>query len=69
MTNHLKAPLFIENIEKVQYSACFIIAGAFKGTSRERFYQKLVLDSLKERRWFRKLGFFYKIVKYFHLNT
>ena len=27
---------FIEKIERVQYNACLVIAGAFKGTSRER---------------------------------
>ena len=38
---------FIEKIERVQYNACLVITGAFKGTSRELLYQKLVLESLK----------------------
>ena len=54
---------FMEKIERVQYNVCFVITGAFKGTSRERLYQKLGLESLKDRRWHRKLCCFYKIVK------
>ena len=54
---------FIKKIERVQYSACLGITGAFKGTSRERLYQELGLESLKDRRWHRKLCFLYKIVK------
>ena len=54
---------FMEKIERVQYNVCFVITGAFKGTSRERLYQKLGLESLKGRRCHRKLCFFYKIVK------
>ena len=55
---------FIEKIERVQYNASLVITGAFKGTSRERLYQELGLESLKDRRWRRKMCcFFYKIVK------
>ena len=32
-------------------------------TSRERLYRELGLESLNDRCWFRKLTFFYKIVK------
>ena len=42
---------FIEKIERVEYSACLVITGAFKGTSRERLYEELGLESLKDRRW------------------
>ena len=54
---------FIEKIERVQYNACLVITGAFKGTSRERLYQELGLESLKDRRWHWKLCLFHKIVK------
>ena len=54
---------FIEKIERVEYNVCLVITGAFKGTSRERLYQQLGLQSLKNRKWHRKLCFFYKIVK------
>ena len=47
----------------VQCSAALIITGVKKGTSWERLYQELCLESLSDRRWYRKLVFFYKIVK------
>ena len=37
------------------------ITGAIRGTSRGKIYQELGLESLKSRRWFRKLCHFYKI--------
>ena len=46
---------FIEKIEQVQHNACLVITGAFKGTSRECFYKELGLESLKDRKWHRKL--------------
>ena len=54
---------FIEKNRTGQYNACLVITGAFEGTSREPLYQELGLESLKDRRWHRKLCFFYKIVK------
>ena len=53
---------FENKIEKVQYSACIAITGAIQGSSKERLYDELSLYSLKERRWYNKLIFFYKIV-------
>ena len=47
----------------MRYNTCLVNTGAFKGTSGERPYQELGLESLKDRRWHRKLCFFYKIVK------
>ena len=47
-------------IEMVQYNAALIITGAFKGTSRDKIYQELGLESLADRRWTRKLFFFTK---------
>ena len=40
---------FIEKIERVVYNDCLVITGAFEGTSRERLYQELGLDSFKDR--------------------
>ena len=54
---------FIEKIKQVQCNACLIITDAFKGNLRERVYQELQLESLKDRRWYRKSFFVYKIVK------
>ena len=49
-------------LEKVQYSAALIITAAIKGTSRERLYKELGLESLSDRRWYRKLVFLCKVL-------
>ena len=36
---------------------------AIKGSSNEKLYQELGLESLQNREWFRKLSVFYKIDK------
>ena len=54
---------FASRLEWVQYKACLAITGAIQGTSRERLYKELGLESLSDRRWVPKLTFFYKIVK------
>ena len=45
----------------IRYNAALITTVAFKGTSRDKIYQKLVLESLADWRWTRKL-FFHKII-------
>ena len=54
---------FHQKLEKVQYDACIAITGAIRGTSKEKIYQELGLESLESRRWFRKLCFFFKNLK------
>ena len=49
-------------IESVQYNAALAITGAIKGSSRERLYQELGLESLSDRRWYRRLVYFFNIV-------
>ena len=39
------------------------LIGAIRGTSKEQFYEKLGVESLQHRRWYRKLSFFYKLSK------
>ena len=53
---------FHEKLESIQCNACLAITGAIRGTSSEKLYQELGLESLKSRRWFRKLCHFYKIL-------
>ena len=52
---------FHDKLESIQYNACLAITGAIRGTSTEKIYQELGLESLKSRRWFRKLCHFYEI--------
>ena len=39
------------------------MTGAIRGTSREKIYQGLDLESLQSRRWYRNLAMFYKTYK------
>ena len=52
---------FHDKLESIQYNVCLAITGAIRSTSTEKIYQELGLESLKSRRWFRKLCHFYKI--------
>ena len=60
---------FNQKIESVQYNTALAITGAIKGTSRERLYQELCLESMKDRRWYRRLTYFYNIVNGNNQNT
>ena len=42
-----------DKIESVQYNAALEITSAIRGTSKEKLYQELGLDSLRNRRWLR----------------
>ena len=52
---------FHERLQSIQYNAALAIAGAIRGTFREKLYQELGFESLQQRRWYRKLCLFYKI--------
>ena len=54
---------FHERLESIQYNAALVITGAVRGSSREKLYQELGFESLQQRRWYRKLCLFYKIIK------
>ena len=54
---------FKRKIEMIQYKVALVITGAIKGTSRERLYQELVLESLADRRWSLRLFFFNKVIQ------
>ena len=49
-------------VESVQYNVALAIAGAIRGTWKEKLYQELGFESLKDRRWLRRLCYLYKIV-------
>ena len=51
---------FQKRLESLPYKASLAIAGAIKGFSTEKLYQELALESLQNRRWFRKLCILYK---------
>ena len=52
---------FHQKLESIQYNAALALTGAIRGSSREKLYQELGLESLQLRRWYKKLCCFYKI--------
>ena len=51
-----------EKVEPIQYNAALAISGAIGGTLREKLCQELGLESLKNRRWLRRLCCLHKIL-------
>ena len=51
---------FSNRIESAQYNAALAITGTIRGTSKEKLYQELGFEIMKERRWFQRLCSFYK---------
>ena len=51
---------FHQKLESIQYNACLAITGAMWGSSREKIWQELGLESLQHR-WYQKLRYFHKI--------
>ena len=59
---------FCRMIETVQYNASLEITGSIKGTSLERLYQELGLESLSDYDWYGRLAFFFNIVTHNSLD-
>ena len=51
-------------LESIQYNSALAITVDLRGTPKEDIYQELGLDSLQQRRWYRKLYCFYTIYNY-----
>ena len=54
---------FHQELESIQYNAALAITGTIRGSSREKLCQELDLESLRQRRWFRKFCYFFRIIK------
>ena len=54
---------FHQKMDSVQYNAALAITGAIRGTSREKLFQELGLESDCKRQLYRKLCYFFKIFK------
>ena len=54
---------FHQKLESIQDNAALAITDAIRGSSREKLYLELGLESLKQQWWFRKLRCFFKITK------
>ena len=46
---------FHQKLDSIQYNAALAITGAIRGTSKEKLYDELGLETLEKRRWYRKL--------------
>ena len=51
-----------KKIESIQYNAALAITDVIRGTSREKLYQELGLESLKDRRLLRWLFYLHKVL-------
>ena len=49
-----------QKLESIQRNTNLASIGKIRGSSREKLYQGLGLESLQRRRWYRKLCCFYK---------
>ena len=49
-----------QKLESIQRNTNLASTGKIRGSSREKLYQGLGLESLQRRRWYRKLCCFYK---------
>ena len=47
----------------LQNKVALAITGAIQGTSRKKIYQELGLESLRARRWYKRISCMFKIVK------
>ena len=45
---------FLQKMETIQYNAALAITGTIRGSPREKLYQELDLETLQQRRWYRK---------------
>ena len=51
-----------EKNKSIQYNAALAITGTIRRKLKEKLYQKLGLESLKDRRWLRRLSYLDKVL-------
>ena len=56
-----KKESFCQKLESYQYSAALVVTGVIRGTYQTNIYKEFGLESLKFRRYFRRLSTFFKI--------
>ena len=52
-----------QKLKSAQYNSALVITGAIRGKSTEKLSDGLGSEALEERRWYRKLCYFYKVYK------
>ena len=58
--NKLSAQM--DKLESVQLQAAYAVSGSWKGTSTKKVYEELGWEWLSQRRWYRRMTLFFKIV-------
>ena len=61
MTSLLTKSSQTQTSSQIQYNAALAITGAITGTSKQKIYNELGLEYLKDRRWMRRLCLSHKI--------
>ena len=61
--DQLQNESFCEKLKSVQYQVALAMAGAIQGTSLDKIYQELGLESFKPRKWHKHLSFTFKLMK------
>ena len=51
----------LNKIESVQQNAVLAVICAIRGASKDKLYQELGLESLRNRRWLRRMPYLYKL--------
>ena len=59
---HNQNSSLMSKLESTQYAAALAVSGAWRGTNTDKLFEKLGLESLAHRRWYRRLCLFYKIM-------
>ena len=49
-------------MESIQYNAALAITSAVRGTCRKKYFQELGFEPLQQRRWYKKICCFSKII-------
>ena len=49
---------FHHKMDSIQDNAALAITGAIRGSSGKKLYQKIGLESLQQRRWYRRIFYF-----------
>ena len=61
-TRTIRMNFRMKELESVQYHAALAVTGTWKGTSRSKIYNELGWESLHQRRYFRRITQFFKIL-------
>ena len=52
-----------KRLKRTKYHAILAVTGACRGTSRQRLFEELGLESLYQRRWYRRMCHFFSLKK------